>query len=231
MKTLIALRGKLGTTIIKLVRSRHGAVIFYGDSERRGDLDFIARVRKEQKLLLSDHEAMQLMRMVRSVAKIPGDMAEVGTYKGVSSKLMAEARGGQKKTLHLFDTFEGLPELQEIDRSHFTEGQYVADLSEVAEYLGTYPDIALYAGVFPKTANPIVSKKFSFVHLDVDLYESTKDALAFFYPRMEQGGIIVSHDYLTAPGATKAVQEFMADKPEPIIESSWRQCAIVRSSS
>jgi len=227
----MTIRQRLSLAVINLIRSRHGVVIFFGDRERREDLTTVARVREERKLLLSDHEAHQLMRMVRSTAKVPGDIAEVGTYKGVSAKLIAEARGDQsKKTLYLFDTFEGLPELQDIDRSQFQKGQYGAGMYEVADYLCTYPNIALYSGIFPASAGPIEEKKFSFVHLDVDLYQSTKEALEFFYPRMTVGGVIVSHDYLVTPGATKAVTEFMADKPEPVIELSWRQCAIVKSS-
>ena len=35
-------------------------------------------------------------------------MAEVGVYQGVSAKLICEAKGD--KELHLFDTFEGLPD-------------------------------------------------------------------------------------------------------------------------
>lgn len=231
MGLMTRLRGRVGTALVNTIRSQNGVVIFYGDHERRSDLSVVTQVRHERKLLLSDHEAHQLMRLVRSTAKVPGDLAEVGTYRGVSAKLMAEARGESPKVLHLFDTFTGLPELQDIDRSVFYEGQYEADFYDVADYLGSYPNIALYAGVFPKTADPIANKKFSFVHLDVDLYESTLDALAFFYPRMTQGGVIVSHDYIVTPGATKAVREFMADKPEPILESSWRQCVIVKSSS
>jgi hypothetical protein len=231
MTPLRFLRNKVGLGLVRLIRARHGVVVFYGDTERQSDLDTIARVRLERKLLLSDHEALQLMRMVRSIAKVPGDMAEVGTYKGASAKLIAEAREGQKKTLHLFDTFEGLPKLQDIDRPFFKERQYVADFNDVAGYLAPYPDIALYAGIFPETAAPVASKKFSFVHLDVDLYQSTAQALAFFYPRMEQGGVLMSHDYPTAPGVYNAITEFMADKPEPVLESSWRQCVIVKTSS
>ena len=231
MTPLRFLRNKVGLGLVRLIRSRHGVVVFYGDRGRQADLDVIARVRLERKLLLSDHEALQLMRMVRNVAKVPGDIAEVGTYKGASAKLIAEARVGQKKTLHLFDTFEGLPKLQDIDRPFFKERQYAADFNDVAGYLAPYPDIALYAGTFPETAAPIVSKKFSFVHLDVDLYESTKQALAFFYPKMAVGGVIVSHDYLVTPGVSEAVREFMEDKPEPVLESSWRQCVIVKTSS
>ena len=52
---------------------------------------------------------------------------------------------------------------------------------------------------------------FSFVHLDVDLYQSTKDGLAWFYPRLNRGGILISHDYSNADGVRKAFDEFFAE--------------------
>lgn len=226
MKFVSYLRTKLGVVLVNLIRARHGVVIFYGDKERRADLDFIKAVQEERKLLLSDHEACQVMMAVRRTAKIPGDIAEVGAYEGASAKLIAHAASG--KHIHLFDTFEGLPPLTDIDRSSFTDGQYPADLADVTKYLSNFPSVTLYKGLFPGTAGPIKQKTFSFVHLDVDLYQGTKESLEFFYPRMSKGGVIISHDYMTAEGVRKAVDDFMKDKPEAVFESSWRQCFIVK---
>jgi predicted O-methyltransferase YrrM len=57
------------------------------------------------------------------------------------------------------------------------------------------------------------------VHIDVDLYNPTKDSLEFFCPRLRPGGIIVCDDYgfSSCPGATAACNEFLADKPEKMI--------------
>ena len=56
-------------------------------------------------------------------------------------------------------------------------------------------------------ASQLNNAKFSFVHLDVDLYESTKESINFFSPRMIRGGIIVVHDYGCSRGVRKAVDE------------------------
>jgi O-methyltransferase len=57
------------------------------------------------------------------------------------------------------------------------------------------------------------------VHIDVDIYEPTRDSMAFFYPRLNDGGIIICDDYgfKSYPGATKAVDEFLRDKPEKMV--------------
>ena len=70
-----------------------------------------------------------------------------------------------------------------------------------------------------------------FVHLDLDIYQSTLDALGFFYPRLTKGGILISHDYrrLSAPGVKKAFQEFFANKVEPVVLLWDTQCLIVKT--
>ena len=62
----------------------------------------------------------------------------------------------------------------------------------------------------------------SFVHIDVDLYQPTRDSLEFFYPRMNDGGIIIVDDFACSvcPGATRAVEEALSDKPEQMISLS-----------
>lgn len=72
-------------------------------------------------------------------------------------------------------------------------------------------------------------KKFCFVHLDVDLYKSTKDCLEFFYPRMVRGGIILTHDYnYVFKGVKKAYNEFFANKPEAVIKLADYQALMVK---
>jgi len=54
------------------------------------------------------------------------------------------------------------------------------------------------------------------------IYESYRQCLEFFYPRMASGGIILLDEYKDPPwpGCTQAVDEFMAGKPERISEIS-----------
>jgi hypothetical protein len=177
-------------------------------------------------MLLYDNEAYQIYMSVKRTRKIAGDLAEVGVYKGGSAKLICEANA--EKPLHLFDTFEGIPKVDEIDESLFYRGQFSSSLEEVKNCLKEYKNTHFYPGLFPDTAKPVKDKKFSFIHLDVDTYQSTLSCLQFFYPRMNRGGIILSHDYIHAAGVRKAFDEFFEDKFEPIIEMSGTQCLIVK---
>ncbi|MFZ2152019.1 MAG: TylF/MycF/NovP-related O-methyltransferase [Minisyncoccia bacterium] len=200
--------------------------------EKTKTFELIAQIKNENEMLLGDLEAYRIYQVVKKTEKIPGDIAEVGVYKGASAKLMAETT---RKTIHLFDTFEGLPDLVEQDNlGQFRKGDCLALFDETKNYLEGYSNIHFYKGIFPATSGPIQDKKFSFVHLDVDLYKPTLDSLIFFYPRLSPGGVIISHDYRDTPefhnsGVKKAFDEFFSDKPEIVIEFlEGTQCLVVK---
>jgi hypothetical protein len=160
---------------------------------------------------------------------------EFGVAYGASARIIAEygalngAGNGSGRTLHLFDTFEGLPEPGPNDSARFSKGSYGCSLESVQQYLSGLP-IQYHKGFFPQTAGALLDSTFAFVHLDVDLYQSTLEGLKFFYPRMSSGGIILSHDYKSSVGVDKAFQEFFADKPEPVVGLSGYQCLVVKLS-
>jgi len=186
----------------------------------------INKIRNGVEMLLTDDEASRIYYAVKATEKINGDIAEVGFYQGGSAKLICEAK--EDKNLHLFDTFEGLPSPTEIYENKLCGGEMKASLESGKQYLAGYRNVYFYKGVFPETAQAVEDKRFSFVHLDVDLYKSTLDCLNFFYPRMKKGGIIMVHDYPSMEGVRRACEEFFRDKPESIIRVSNNQCMIVK---
>lgn len=205
--------------------NKDGFTFFFDTPEHQTGLKLIREVKAENEMLLSDLEAYQILMTVQKTEKLPGEIAEVGVYKGGSAKLIRETT---KKPLHLFDTFEGLPNLSPSDDpKNFKSGDCYASLEGVKEYLKKYEGISYYKGLFPGTSGPIRDKLFSFVHLDVDMYESTRDSLEFFYSRMIPGGAIISHDYPSYAGVKRAFDEFFKDKPEIIIETFGTGQALV----
>ena len=170
-------------------------------------------------------EGYMIYSAVQRTAKIPGDIAEVGVFRGQSARIICEVKSD--KMLHLFDTFQGLPEPGGID-TKFAQGEYACSLPEVQKLLADRRNVRYYPGLFPATAGPVTDCRFSFVHLDVDLYESTRAALEFFYPRMNSGAIIISHDYVIADGVRKAFDEFFEHKAETVLELTGNQCLVVK---
>jgi len=206
---------------------RNGTILFYNEPYRAKIFDRIGQIKREMDFKLGYNEAYQIHRTVQAVHKIKGDMAEVGVYEGGSARVILEAE--KEKVLHLFDTFEGLPEVSKEDNKQFARGQYRGPLEVVKRNLSTFPNVRFHKGLFPRDAgSQVKDATFSFVNLDVDIYSSTKDSLEFFYPRMARGGIIISHDYVPSDGVRKAFDEFFADKPEPLIEMSGSQVLVVK---
>jgi len=203
--------------------------ILLGAHKDKEVVKLLRRIRKERKCLLTGFEQFIIYSLARAQSRLDGDMAEVGVYTGASAKLICEARGD--KTLHLFDTFSGLPESSAKDRNVYTnksKPQYACSLESVEAYLGNYPRLHFYKGLFPETAAPVSDRTFCFVHIDVDLYQSTLACLEFFYPRLVPGGILISHDYSILSGVKAAFTEFLADKPEALAELPTTQAMIIK---
>ncbi len=186
----------------------------------------LRQVRKGRASLLTAYETYTVYSFARAYSGLPGAMAEVGVFQGSSARMICEAKGD--KELHLFDTFEGLPESSAADKSVHRVGQYLVTLESVQEFLQGYPNVHFHKGLFPDSAVDVPDQKYAFVHLDVDLYESTLAGLDYFYPKMIPGGVILSHDYSILAGVKQAFTEFLADKPEKPIELPSTQCLIVK---
>src|SRR5258708_14722189 len=89
-------------------------------------LSLIRKIRKEDFFLLSRPSEMYVIHSLAAAQRnLEGDYAEVGVYKGATAKLICEAKGN--KFLHLFDTFEGLPQEGEIDK-RFSEKMFPTSL-------------------------------------------------------------------------------------------------------
>jgi len=95
--------------------------------------------------------------------------------------------------------------------------------------LQAFPNVFYHKGIFPHSVKKVPENEmFSFAHFDVDLYESTLGCLNFFYPRMNPGGVMLSHDYSILHGVRKAFEEFFEDKIEELIELPSTQCMVVK---
>lgn len=201
---------------------------FYKDEKV---VNLLKSVKSEVDFAFYPYEAYTVYSIAKSQSRLEGDMAEVGVYQGGSSKIICEAK--DQRIFHLFDTFAGLPRVSEKDThfgvTYWKDGEFSNTSEEaVRDYLSKYKNVFFHKGRFPETAEPIKNTKFSFVHLDVDLYQSTLDCLEFFYPRLIKGGVILTHDYHTN-GVQSAFKEYFQNKSIPIIELTGSQCFVVNT--
>ena len=144
------------------------------------------------------------------------DVAEAGVYQGEFAKWINYYF--PKRTLHLFDTFEGfdgrdLAIEAEKGFSQEKEGHFSETSVELVMSKMTYPDkVQVHKGYFPETAEGL-DRKFCFVNLDLDLYLPIYNGLHFFKDKMTENGVILIHDYYSSGynGAKAAVDRFYAD--------------------
>lgn len=172
--------------------------------------------------VLNTDKKWMVHQVLRWVAHVPGDTAECGVFRGATSYLICAANRRAvdgTKTHHLFDSFAGLSDPGATDGTHWAKGDLACGIDEVRAALAEFPNVAFHPGWIPERFAEVAEKRFSFVHVDVDLAEPTRQSIEFFYPRMERGGIIVCDDYglTTCRGATDTVDQFLADKPEKML--------------
>lgn len=154
-----------------------------------------------------DGDKLVVLRdLLRETNCLTGDVAEFGVYRGGSAKLIGHFAPGA--ALHLFDTFSGIPCDDPFPGAHRRGDFADTSSSEVLGFLNN-PRALAHVGVFPSTAPPDV--RYRFVHLDADLYESTKDALKYFLPRLVPGGVLLMDDYgwERCPGVETATGEVL----------------------
>lgn len=193
-----------------------------------------------------------LVTLYRQVAhceahSIRGSLVECGVWKGGAAALMAIAtmRNGGQRDLHLFDSFEGIPEprsdidgeraVREVGGAANAQGRLrVAwDYRELGGPGTEHESLALLEAVgydrsfvqvhkgwfqetLPRDAPSI--GPIAVLHLDADWYESTRLCLTHLYDKVVPGGFIMIDDYGCYDGCRTAVDAFLTDvAPVPFL--------------
>lgn len=175
-----------------------------------------------------------LREYVKLCNELPGDLAECGCYVGTSAFFIAQA--STHGTLYLFDSFQGLSDPDAADREIATDvmpwsaGDLSTSETTLRHNLSRYDSIKVLPGWIPERFNEVAGHQFRVVHIDVDLYQPTKDSLEFFYPRLVKGGVIVMDDYgfQTCPGATRAAQELVSSYGTGVLHLATGQGVIMK---
>jgi hypothetical protein len=161
---------------------------------------------------------------------IAGDLVECGVYNGASAYLMCQFARFQGRHVYLFDSCQGLSEPTTVDGSYWVKGALSIGENEIHDNLKEFECYSLLKGWIPKRFPEVGDRRFCFVHIDVDLYQPTLDSMSFFYGRLNPGGVMLFDDYgfCTCPGARRAIDEFLEDKPETVVLVPTGQAFVIR---
>lgn len=167
------------------------------------------------------HELSILLRELEYVLKasVPGDVVELGCYKGATSVELQKLIGNfaPEKRLYLYDSFAGLPFKTVQDMSPAGEQFRAGELPAIKrEVLVKFRQAALPSPVVKKAwfsdlSSSDMPANITFAFLDGDFYESIKDSLKLIWPNLSNGSVVVVDDYQneSLPGVQKSVDEWL----------------------
>jgi O-methyltransferase len=186
--------------------------------------------------MTSDERVVVLESAVRHVAQnYSGDFVECGVAKGGSMMAIAYTlleMGINDRDLFLYDTFEGMPEPDKVDRGRFGEPAHRSwrkrrdaeghstwinhGIEEVRRNLSLtgYPQSRMHfirgkvEDTLPGAAPP---RAIALLRLDTDWHASTRAELDHLYPKLVRGGVLIVDDYFRWQGARKATDEYIAE--------------------
>jgi O-methyltransferase len=161
---------------------------------------------------------------------IPGAFVECGVWRGGSAGIMGRAieSSGKPRLLHLFDSFEGLPEPGPEDGNRAVEysggkgsgrlesvARCEASLDTVRSFLFNRlklepKQVQFHVGWFQNTIPPDSKQlgPIAVLRLDGDWYASTQVCLEHLYPLLSPGGVLILDDYNCWEGCKKATDEY-----------------------
>ena len=196
-------------------------------------------------------KAIAHWEIYKQIAELPGDVVEVGVYKGDSLLNFARfmemlSPGDRSRSVIGFDHFKGLQDFNEADQTGDAnaknvgsfEGAYATgdfypslraliDLFNEDSFVPKKPRIKLVEGDVRETAKKYVEEhpglRISLLHLDCDIYKPTLAALEAFYPHVVTGGIVLLDEFAFSefPGESKAVDTYFEGRAPKIQKFGW----------
>jgi predicted O-methyltransferase YrrM len=163
-----------------------------------------------------------LDKAIERIHQVPGDICEVGCFRGMSAYMIAErmASAGRRVTIHLCDSFEGLSKPTEKDVEGLPSqysvhaNSFFCSEEQVRKNLARFDVFEFHKGWVPNSFSSLKDNTFRFVHIDVDLYEPTLQSIEFLWPRLSPRGLMLLDDYgaNSFPGAKRAADEHFKDR-------------------
>jgi hypothetical protein len=124
---------------------------------------------------------------------VDGPLLEFGCFKGFSTAILSDACHQLGRTLHVFDSFAGLPPSAS---AYYRAGDFAGSRAEVEANVANYgrpAAVAYHEGFFadsvPKASLPDVAQLW----MDVDLESSARDAMSVL-PHLDRRGAVFSHE-------------------------------------
>lgn len=168
----------------------------------------------EQKCQIKD--AWDIYQSLNLTKQIPGDIIEVGSYKGHSGWLIdkfARQLSKNKRNIYLLDMFSEFPS-EDLGIDNTWSNTHQVSFEDVKRKFSDNKNVTFVKGDIRETLPSLKTNKWSFAFIDVDSYDATLSALQNVFPRLQKGGVVLCEDYGESHclGARMAIDQFFADK-------------------
>ena len=212
--------------------SKLGLDVRYVYSPGYGSSDYV-RIESYEMNAKYTRRLFHFQDLLRQLEPVDGRIVEcgVGPGRSIFAFLLITRFLSRPREIWGYDTFEGIPPPQEEDGpiNANKAGWWSYSTDDVAKLLRfngldesfIKEKTTLVKGEFNDTLPSYDGAPIALLHLDVDFYASYKCALQYLYPHVSKGGIVAFDEYDNATwvGATQAIDEFFADRPEQIVKS------------
>lgn len=178
--------------------------------------------------LVDIYRCWELWTLVGQLDKLAaGALLEVGVWRGGTGSLMARQLSlcGSNDEVFLCDTFQGVVKAG-LEDPNYVGGEHADTSQQVAEDLVKslhLSNVRILNGIFPDQTAHLVEPgtRFRLCHIDVDVYQSAKEVMAWIWDRMVPGGIVVYDDFgfETCKGITQFVNEQVADRDRLVLHN------------
>jgi hypothetical protein len=159
---------------------------------------FLNKMRIQTGTSYKSHLAMAL-KIFETPPDVAGDVIECGTWKGGSAANLSLVCKIAGRKLIIFDSFEGLPPGESVDRQDIYEtGDYCGTLDEVKQNIERYGAIEcceFVKGWFDETL-PNLNSPVLLAFLDVDLELSLETCVRYIWPNLIEQGYIFIDEYV-----------------------------------
>lgn len=193
-------------------------IIFRNDISKSGIVDFlIYKLESGDKSMLSffkdvlrnGYQKKGLEKFINTVLKDKKNLVgiELGSFCGNSSEMFIDSGAFDK--LYCIDAFDGIygKYTEQIFNERFKDNEKII---KIKNYTNNAVNNFTYASI-------------DFIYIDADHnYNSVKQDILNYFPKIKNGGIVAGHDYCEAwTGVIQAVNETFGKPIEVFEDSSW----------
>tara|TARA_B100000963_G_C22635631_1_gene677469 strand:- start:3924 stop:4772 length:849 start_codon:yes stop_codon:yes gene_type:complete len=177
--------------------------------DKNARIKIVDRIRFNFSKIESATSLISHLELFKRILQLPPEnkdyLVECGCYKGSTSITLSIAAKIIGRELIIYDSFEGLPPDDNIDKrfyphvsitGQYAEGMYSAQLDDVKkniEFFGEMECVQLRKGYFNESLKSH-NERIDFLFLDVDLVSSTQECIKYLWSFINDNSYIFTDD-------------------------------------